>query len=90
MRLPPYAAPSPAPCPPLPVQITKGLLEEFGAKRVIDTPITESGFAGIATGAAYTGLRPILEFMTFNFSMQVRETCRTGGARSELSAHAKL
>ena len=52
-------------------QITKGLLEEFGAKRVIDTPITESGFTGIATGAAYTGLRPILEFMTFNFSMQV-------------------
>jgi len=54
-------------------QITKGLLQEFGAKRVIDTPITEAGFAGIATGAAYTGLRPILEFMTFNFSMQVRK-----------------
>ena len=52
------------------MQITKGLLEEFGEKRVIDTPITEAGFAGLATGAAYQQLRPIVEFMTFNFSMQ--------------------
>jgi len=51
-------------------KITKGLLNEFGEKRVIDTPITEAGFTGIATGAAYQGLRPIVEFMTFNFSMQ--------------------
>merc|ERR1719223_2386776 len=51
-------------------KITKGLLEEFGTKRVIDTPITEMGFAGIAIGAAYQQLRPICEFMTFNFSMQ--------------------
>ena len=48
-------------------KVSQGLLDEFGAKRVIDTPITEHGFAGIATGAAFGGLRPIVEFMTFNF-----------------------
>ena len=51
-------------------KISQGLLDEFGAKRVIDTPITEHGFAGIATGSAMAGLRPIVEFMTFNFAMQ--------------------
>jgi len=51
-------------------KVTQGLLEEFGGKRVIDTPITEYGFAGIGTGAAMGGLRPIVEFMTFNFAMQ--------------------
>ncbi|MGH2340230.1 pyruvate dehydrogenase complex E1 component subunit beta [Segnochrobactraceae bacterium EtOH-i3] len=51
-------------------KITQGLLAEFGADRVIDTPITEHGFAGLAVGAALTGLRPIVEFMTFNFAMQ--------------------
>jgi pyruvate dehydrogenase E1 component beta subunit len=51
-------------------KITQGLLDEFGAKRVIDTPITEHGFAGVGVGAALTGLRPIVEFMTFNFAMQ--------------------
>ncbi|MEC8572069.1 MAG: pyruvate dehydrogenase complex E1 component subunit beta, partial [Pseudomonadota bacterium] len=51
-------------------KISQGLLDEFGAKRVIDTPITEHGFAGIASGAAFGGLRPIVEFMTFNFAMQ--------------------
>ncbi len=51
-------------------KISQGLLEEFGAKRVIDTPITEHGFAGIAVGASWGGLRPIVEFMTFNFAMQ--------------------
>jgi pyruvate dehydrogenase E1 component beta subunit len=51
-------------------KISQGLLDQFGAKRVIDTPITEHGFAGIAVGAAFGGLRPIVEFMTFNFSMQ--------------------
>ena len=51
-------------------KISQGLLDEFGAKRVIDTPITEHGFAGIAVGAAFGGLRPIVEFMTFNFAMQ--------------------
>lgn len=51
-------------------KISQGLLDEFGSKRVIDTPITEHGFAGIGTGAAFGGLRPIVEFMTFNFAMQ--------------------
>ncbi|MEQ9662426.1 MAG: pyruvate dehydrogenase complex E1 component subunit beta [Parasphingopyxis sp.] len=51
-------------------KVTQGLLDEFGAKRVIDTPITEYGFAGVGTGAAMGGLRPIVEFMTFNFAMQ--------------------
>ncbi len=51
-------------------KVSQGLLEEFGAKRVIDTPITEHGFAGLGVGAAFAGLRPIVEFMTFNFAMQ--------------------
>ncbi|MBB3994681.1 pyruvate dehydrogenase E1 component beta subunit [Sulfitobacter undariae] len=51
-------------------KITQGMLDEFGSKRVIDTPITEHGFAGIAVGASFGGLKPILEFMTFNFAMQ--------------------
>src|SRR5215813_2739391 len=50
-------------------KVTKGLLEEFGDKRVIDTPITELGFAGLGVGAAMAGLRPVIEFMTFNFSI---------------------
>ncbi len=51
-------------------KISQGMLDEFGPKRVIDTPITEHGFAGIATGSSFAGLRPIVEFMTFNFAMQ--------------------
>ena len=51
-------------------KITQGMLQEFGPRRVVDTPITEHGFAGMAVGAAMTGLRPIVEFMTFNFAMQ--------------------
>ncbi|OYX85866.1 MAG: pyruvate dehydrogenase complex E1 component subunit beta, partial [Azorhizobium sp. 35-67-5] len=51
-------------------KITQGLLQEFGAKRVVDTPITEHGFAGMGVGAAMAGLKPIVEFMTFNFAMQ--------------------
>jgi pyruvate dehydrogenase E1 component beta subunit len=51
-------------------KVTQGLLDEFGARRVIDTPITEHGFAGIGVGAAFGGLKPIVEFMTFNFAMQ--------------------
>ncbi|WP_374313089.1 pyruvate dehydrogenase complex E1 component subunit beta [Dongia sp.] len=51
-------------------KVSQGLLEEFGPKRVIDTPITEHGFAGLSVGAAFGGLRPIVEFMTFNFAMQ--------------------
>ena len=51
-------------------KVTQGLLEEFGPKRVIDTPITEHGFAGLGVGAAFGGLKPVIEFMTFNFAMQ--------------------
>jgi len=51
-------------------KISQGMLDEFGSKRVIDTPITEHGFAGIAVGAAFGGLKPVVEFMTFNFAMQ--------------------
>ncbi|MGB4192148.1 MAG: pyruvate dehydrogenase complex E1 component subunit beta [Rickettsiales bacterium] len=51
-------------------KVTQGLLQEFGDKRVIDTPITEHGFTGLAVGAAFAGLKPIVEFMTFNFAMQ--------------------
>ncbi len=51
-------------------KVSQGLLDEFGAKRVIDTPITEHGFTGLGVGAAFSGLRPIVEFMTFNFAMQ--------------------
>jgi hypothetical protein len=52
-------------------KVSKGLLERFGASRVVDTPITEAGFTGLAIGAALSGLRPICEFMTMNFSLQV-------------------
>ncbi|KAL0263789.1 UNVERIFIED_CONTAM: hypothetical protein PYX00_011087 [Menopon gallinae] len=51
-------------------KVTQGLLQKFGPERVIDTPITEYGFAGIGVGAAYAGLKPVIEFMTFNFAMQ--------------------
>ena len=51
-------------------KVTRELLQEFGARRVVDTPITEHGFAGLGVGAAFGGLRPIVEFMTFNFAMQ--------------------
>ena len=50
-------------------KVSQGMLDEFGEKRVIDTPIAELGFAGIGVGAAMNGLRPIIEFMTFNFSL---------------------
>jgi pyruvate dehydrogenase E1 component beta subunit len=54
-------------------KVSQGLLEEFGARRVIDTPITEHGFAGLGVGAAFAGLKPIVEFMTFNFAMQAMD-----------------
>jgi pyruvate dehydrogenase E1 component beta subunit len=63
-------------------KITQGLLEEFGAKRVIDTPITEHGFAGIGVGAAMAGLRPIVEFMTFNFAMQAIDQIINSAAKT--------
>ena len=63
-------------------KVTQGLLQEFGAKRVIDTPITEHGFAGIGVGAAMTGLRPIVEFMTFNFAMQAIDQIINSAAKT--------
>ncbi|KAA1075428.1 pyruvate dehydrogenase E1, beta subunit [Puccinia graminis f. sp. tritici] len=63
-------------------KITKGLLDKFGEKRVIDTPITEAGFAGIAVGAALAGLRPICEFMTFNFAMQAIDQIVNSGGKT--------
>jgi len=63
-------------------KISQGLLDEFGAKRVIDTPITEHGFTGMAVGAALAGLRPIVEFMTFNFSMQAMDQIINSAAKT--------
>ncbi|WFE73291.1 pyruvate dehydrogenase complex E1 component subunit beta [Roseinatronobacter sp. S2] len=63
-------------------KITQGLLDEFGARRVIDTPITEHGFAGIGVGAAFGGLRPIVEFMTFNFAMQAIDQILNSAAKT--------
>ncbi|MFG6563793.1 pyruvate dehydrogenase complex E1 component subunit beta [Sulfitobacter sp. 1A13421] len=63
-------------------KISQGLLDEFGAKRVIDTPITEHGFAGIGVGAAFGGLRPIVEFMTFNFAMQAMDQIINSAAKT--------
>ena len=63
-------------------KVTEGLLDEFGARRVIDTPITEHGFAGIGVGAAMTGLRPIVEFMTWNFAMQAIDQIVNSAAKT--------
>lgn len=63
-------------------KVTKGLIQKYGKDRVIDTPITEMGFAGIATGAAMAGLRPICEFMTFNFSMQAIDQVVNSAAKT--------
>ncbi|MTI08343.1 pyruvate dehydrogenase complex E1 component subunit beta [Curvivirga aplysinae] len=63
-------------------KVSQGLLDEFGAKRVIDTPITEIGFAGVGTGAAYMGLKPIVEFMTFNFAMQAMDHIINSAAKT--------
>src|SRR5690242_11772871 len=63
-------------------KVTQGLLQEFGARRVIDTPITEHGFAGIGVGAAMTGLKPIVEFMTFNFAMQAMDQIINSAAKT--------
>ena len=63
-------------------KVSQGLLDEFGSKRVIDTPITEHGFAGIATGASFGGLNPIVEFMTFNFAMQAIDQIINSAAKT--------
>jgi pyruvate dehydrogenase E1 component beta subunit len=71
-------------------KVTQGLLEEFGAKRVIDTPITEYGFAGIGTGAAMGGLRPIVEFMTFNFAMQAIDHIVNSAAKTNYMSGGQM
>jgi pyruvate dehydrogenase E1 component beta subunit len=63
-------------------KVTQGLLQEFGAKRVIDTPITEHGFAGLAVGAAFAGLKPVVEFMTWNFAMQAVDQIINSAAKT--------
>jgi pyruvate dehydrogenase E1 component beta subunit len=62
-------------------KITKGLYQKYGDKRVIDTPITEMGFTGLAIGAAYQGLRPVVEYMTWNFAMQAVDQIINSGAK---------
>ena len=71
-------------------KVTLGLLEEFGAKRVIDTPITEYGFAGIGVGAAMGGLRPIIEFMTFNFAMQAIDHIINSAAKTNYMSGGQM
>ena len=71
-------------------KVTQGLLQEFGDKRVIDTPITEHGFAGLAIGAAFGGLRPIVEFMTFNFAMQAFDQIVNSAAKTNYMSGGKL
>src|SRR5215468_2808183 len=64
-------------------KVTQGLLDEFGARRVIDTPITEHGFTGVGIGAALAGLKPVVEFMTFNFAMQAMDQLINSAAKSQ-------
>lgn len=71
-------------------KVTQGLLQEFGAKRVIDTPITEYGFAGVGTGAAMAGLRPIVEFMTFNFAMQAIDHIINSAAKTNYMSGGQM
>ena len=71
-------------------KITQGLLEEFGDKRVVDTPITEHGFAGLGIGAAMAGLRPIVEFMTFNFAMQAMDQIINSAAKTHYMSGGQM
>ncbi|MBL8658506.1 MAG: pyruvate dehydrogenase complex E1 component subunit beta [Rhodospirillales bacterium] len=71
-------------------KISQGLLDEFGPKRVIDTPITEMGFAGLGVGAAFAGLKPIVEFMTFNFAMQAIDQIINSAAKTLYMAGGQL
>ena len=71
-------------------KVSQGLLEEFGAKRIIDTPITEHGFSGIAVGSAFAGLRPIVEFMTFNFSMQAIDQIINSAAKTRYMSGGQM
>ena len=71
-------------------KVSQGLLEEFGPKRIIDTPITEAGFAGLAVGAAMKGLKPIVEFMTWNFAMQAIDHIINSAAKTYYMSGGKL
>ncbi|HEV2867629.1 MAG TPA: pyruvate dehydrogenase complex E1 component subunit beta [Allosphingosinicella sp.] len=71
-------------------KVTQGLLDEFGARRVIDTPITEYGFAGVGTGAAMGGLRPVIEFMTFNFAMQAIDHIINSAAKTNYMSGGQM
>ncbi|MCZ6465659.1 MAG: pyruvate dehydrogenase complex E1 component subunit beta [Alphaproteobacteria bacterium] len=71
-------------------KISQGLLEEFGPKRVVDTPITEHGFTGVGIGAAFAGLRPIVEFMTFNFSMQAIDQIINSAAKTRYMSGGQM
>ncbi|VAI19573.1 unnamed protein product [Triticum turgidum subsp. durum] len=71
-------------------KITKGLLDKYGPDRVLDTPITEAGFTGIGVGAAYQGLRPVIEFMTFNFSMQAIDHIINSAAKSNYMSAGQI
>ncbi|WP_026606304.1 pyruvate dehydrogenase complex E1 component subunit beta [Methylocapsa acidiphila] len=71
-------------------KVTQGLLQEFGAKRVVDTPITEHGFAGLGVGAAMAGLRPIVEFMTFNFAMQAMDQIINSAAKTHYMSGGQM
>ncbi len=71
-------------------KVTQGLLEEFGSRRVVDTPITEHGFAGLASGAAMAGLKPIVEFMTFNFAMQAIDHIINSAAKTRYMSGGQM
>src|SRR3546814_9350595 len=71
-------------------KVSQGLLQEFGDKRVIDTPITEEGFAGLGVGAAMAGLRPIVEFMTFNFAMQAIDQIINSAAKTRYMSGGQM
>ncbi len=71
-------------------KVSQGLLEEFGAKRIVDTPITEHGFAGLGVGAAMAGLRPIVEFMTFNFAMQAMDHIINSAAKTRYMSGGQM
>jgi pyruvate dehydrogenase E1 component beta subunit len=71
-------------------KVTQGLLQEFGAQRVVDTPITEHGFAGLGVGAALAGLKPIVEFMTFNFAMQAMDQIINSAAKTRYMSGGQI
>ncbi len=71
-------------------KVTQGLLDEFGARRVIDTPITEHGFTGLGVGAAFAGLKPIVEFMTFNFAMQAMDQLINSSAKTQYMSGGQM